>query len=162
VYADIPRDGFRSRGFGVVRYKSVEEAQKAVDLFNNYELNGRIINVREDKNPRPDFFGRSGGKPSNGTGNNTAGSERRGPGNGASPAKKPASSSDAQPGCQLFVGNLPWSVTWQSLKDLAHEKTGLTPVRADVAIGFNGQSRGWGTLLFASPEQANGAIGKNI
>ncbi len=37
----------QSKGFGFVEMESDEEAQKAIDMFNNYELDGRKIVVNE-------------------------------------------------------------------------------------------------------------------
>ena len=37
----------RSKGFGFVEMSSDEEAQKAVDMFNGKELDGRTITVNE-------------------------------------------------------------------------------------------------------------------
>ncbi|KAI8618453.1 hypothetical protein BC830DRAFT_1108653 [Chytriomyces sp. MP71] len=59
-------------------------------------------------------------------------------------------------GKQLFVGNLPFIVGWQDLKDLFREVG--TVVRADVAQGANGKSRGFGTVLFSTAEDAANAI----
>ena len=39
----------KSRGFGTVLFSSVEEANIAMSKFNNYEWNGRKIEVREDR-----------------------------------------------------------------------------------------------------------------
>ncbi|KAJ3325322.1 hypothetical protein HDV06_004181 [Boothiomyces sp. JEL0866] len=52
VRADIinDRDG-RSRGMGVVVFETEEEAKKAIDSFDQYEWDGRRIEVREDKKP---------------------------------------------------------------------------------------------------------------
>jgi RNA recognition motif-containing protein len=38
----------RSRGFGTLTFSTDDEALKAIDLFNNYEWQGRRIEVRED------------------------------------------------------------------------------------------------------------------
>ncbi len=37
----------RSKGFGFVEMATAEEAQKAMDMFNGYELEGRKLNVNE-------------------------------------------------------------------------------------------------------------------
>ncbi|MEZ4156456.1 MAG: RNA-binding protein [Candidatus Paceibacterota bacterium] len=37
----------RSKGFGFVEYESDDDAQKAIDMFNGKELEGREINVNE-------------------------------------------------------------------------------------------------------------------
>lgn len=48
-YADVVkgRDG-RSKGFGIVRYSTVEEANAAISTLNGTELDGRVMTVRED------------------------------------------------------------------------------------------------------------------
>ncbi len=57
----------------------------------------------------------------------------------------------------MYVGNLPWDVTWQTLKD-HFSALGFSPTHADVKIGRDGRSRGWGIVKFATPEEANAAI----
>lgn len=42
------RDG-RSRGYGTVRFESNDAAQKAIEDFNGYELEGRTLTVRLDR-----------------------------------------------------------------------------------------------------------------
>ena len=54
------------------------------------------------------------------------------------------------PGRVLFVGNLPFHCQWQDLKDLFRAAGNIQ--RADVALNADGRSRGFGTVLFASPE----------
>ncbi len=59
----------RSKGFGFVEMSTDEEAQKAVEMFNGHELDGRKIIVNEarpmtERPPRSDFgggFRRGGG-----------------------------------------------------------------------------------------------------
>jgi len=55
----------RSRGFAFVEMGTPEEAQKAVDMFNNQDLQGRNLNVniarpREERPPRRDGGGGGG------------------------------------------------------------------------------------------------------
>ncbi|KAF4564618.1 hypothetical protein EYR40_010785 [Pleurotus pulmonarius] len=57
---------------------------------------------------------------------------------------------------QLFVGNLPYRVRWQDLKDL-FRKAG-TVLRADVSLGPDNRSRGYGTVLLATAEDAGRAV----
>jgi RNA recognition motif-containing protein len=47
-----------SRGFGFVEYETVEEAEKAIEMFNGYDFEGRTITVRFSE-PRPE--GQGGG-----------------------------------------------------------------------------------------------------
>ncbi|KAG8885859.1 hypothetical protein FRB98_001572 [Tulasnella sp. 332] len=54
---------------------------------------------------------------------------------------------------QLFVGNLPYRVRWQDLKDL-FRKAG-TVLRADVSLGPDNRSRGYGTVLLGTAEDAD-------
>ncbi|PWZ02327.1 hypothetical protein BCV70DRAFT_61530 [Testicularia cyperi] len=56
----------------------------------------------------------------------------------------------------LFVGNLPFHCQWQDLKDLFRAAGNIQ--RADVAIGPDGRSRGFGTVLFATQEDAQNAV----
>ncbi|SAM02998.1 hypothetical protein [Absidia glauca] len=57
---------------------------------------------------------------------------------------------------QLFVGNLPFRMRWQDLKDL-FRKAGQV-LRADVALSVDHRSKGHGTVLFATVEDAQAAI----
>mmetsp|Transcript_13391 Transcript_13391/g.35145 ORF Transcript_13391/g.35145 Transcript_13391/m.35145 type:complete len:165 (+) Transcript_13391:457-951(+) len=57
---------------------------------------------------------------------------------------------------QVYVGNLPFHVSWQDLKD-TFRKAGNV-VRADVQMGQDGRSKGYGTVLFESGEDAENAI----
>lgn len=51
VYTDVKRDPAtsRSRGWGIVRFDTVDAAKAAIEKFNNTELAGRAIVVREDR-----------------------------------------------------------------------------------------------------------------
>jgi len=53
------RDTGRSKGFGFVEMGSEEEAQKAIDTFNNQDFKGRKLIVSEARPPKPrgDFGG---------------------------------------------------------------------------------------------------------
>jgi len=56
----------------------------------------------------------------------------------------------------LLVGNLPYSVQWQELKDLF--RTVGHVLRADIPVGPDKRSRGWGTVLYASEYDAESAV----
>ena len=69
----------RSKGFGFVEMSSDEEAQKAIEMFNGKELNGRNITVNEarpmESRPRQGGFRRDYG--GGGRGERGFGGERR-------------------------------------------------------------------------------------
>jgi RNA recognition motif-containing protein len=54
------RDTGRPRGFGFVEMASDDEAEKAIEKFNEYELDGRPLTVNEAR-PRQDSGGFGGG-----------------------------------------------------------------------------------------------------
>ena len=132
--ADVMMDDAtgRSKGCGIVKMASAQDAENAKAQLNDSELFGRSIFVREDREPglhdQLIYSTAPGGKG--------------GAGGGA--------------GCKLFVGNLSYDTTWQDLKDLM--KTAGEPLRADVATGADGQSKGFGTVTFASTREAAKAI----
>jgi RNA recognition motif-containing protein len=52
----------RSKGFGFVEMSSDEEAQKAIELFNGKELDGRVITVNEARPMTKRFPRRNGSR----------------------------------------------------------------------------------------------------
>jgi len=58
------RDTGESRGFGFVEMADVEEAKKAIENLNGFELKGRKLNVNEarprDEKPRQGGFQKRG------------------------------------------------------------------------------------------------------
>ena len=68
----------RSRGFAFVEMGTPEEAQKAVDMFNEQDLQGRNLRVniarpREERPPRRDGGGYGGGRGGGGRGGHGGG-----------------------------------------------------------------------------------------
>ena len=55
----------------------------------------------------------------------------------------------------IFVGNLPWTTTSDELKGLYSPFNATT---AEVVIGKNGRSRGYGLVTFSNENDANSAI----
>lgn len=55
------RETGRSRGFGFVEMETKEEADRAIEMFNNYSLVGRDIAVNEAR-PREEGAGAGGGR----------------------------------------------------------------------------------------------------
>lgn len=56
----VDRDSRRSKGFGFVEFVNEEDAQKAIQMFHNQELQGRQITVNVAR-PREDRGGYRGG-----------------------------------------------------------------------------------------------------
>ncbi|KAG8992263.1 hypothetical protein FRB90_001055, partial [Tulasnella sp. 427] len=207
----------RSRGFGTVLLASAEDAGRAIDMFNGYSWQTRILEVRQDRMP-PDpmydanAYGVGAGSafhtqipqppPLTSSMSNPSFSDNPLLGNVGLPISVSASvlgtnsssansvlgpSSPTQSstsatafsiaphlstsssisrsgsrmgmhssGRSLFVGNLPFQCQWQDLKDLFRQ---IGPVvRADVALGPDGRSRGFGTVLFQTEADADRAV----
>ncbi len=121
----------RSKGCAIVKYVTPEEAQHAITALNDVEVDGRRLLVREDRegpegpapgtkpaSPRAPRGGMGGGSasPRGGRGGSRGGARSGGGGGGegaASPRTRQTPSENA-----VYVGNLPWSVTWANLKDM--------------------------------------------
>ena len=56
---------------------------------------------------------------------------------------------------QVVVQGIPFAYAWQDLKDLFKPVGG---VKADIVMGQDGRSKGWGTVLFDSQEDTEKAI----
>ena len=57
---------------------------------------------------------------------------------------------------QVVVQGLLFTAGWQELKDLTRPFGSVA--RADIAVGPDGRSKGWGTVLFDDPRDAQAAI----
>ncbi|EMD35406.1 hypothetical protein CERSUDRAFT_124727 [Gelatoporia subvermispora B] len=175
----------RSRGFGTVLLASAEDAGRAVDMFNGYCWQTRTLEVRPDR--MEDHSGSGAGTPSiHGAtplptgaaaaalaglhapaplarfasapaavysgllGGEEAGAALSRPGTGSGGVPALGASRN------LFVGNLPFHIQWQDLKDLFRQAGAVQ--RADVALGADGRSRGFGTVSFANEADAERAV----
>ncbi len=62
VYLPADRVTGRPRGFAFVEFSSEEEAQQAIEKFNDFEFAGRKLRVNEaEERPRRNFGGPPGG-----------------------------------------------------------------------------------------------------
>mmetsp|Transcript_4109 Transcript_4109/g.13289 ORF Transcript_4109/g.13289 Transcript_4109/m.13289 type:complete len:299 (-) Transcript_4109:642-1538(-) len=129
VHADVMQHDGRSKGCGIVAFATAQEAANAIATLGETELDGRTIFVREDREAAPPTAG-SGGRARAGTVQTS--------------------------GCQVYVGNLPYTTSWKELKD--HFKVAGNVTHADVAQDGGGKSRGFGTVLFGSTREAAKAI----
>eukprot|EP00842_Homolaphlyctis_polyrhiza_P005680 jgi/Hompol1/6112/HPOL_002229-RA len=67
------------------------------------------------------------------------------------------SRNQARPGCKLFVGNLSWNTTSQSLGD-AFAAFGTVEDAIVLQDRETGRSRGFGFVTFSSSDEANAAV----
>jgi hypothetical protein len=92
VFLPTDRESGRPRGFAFVEYESDDDAQKAIEKYNGYELGGRAlrVNAAEDRPARAGGgggggrggFGSGGGRPGGGGGGGYGGSGGGGGGYG--------------------------------------------------------------------------------
>ncbi|EEH54995.1 uncharacterized protein MICPUCDRAFT_60999 [Micromonas pusilla CCMP1545] len=131
VNAEVAKQpGGRSKGWGLVDFESPAAAESAIATLHNSDLQGRSIIVRLER----------------------AGGATKGPGGGANAGRPEASS-----GLQIVVRNLPWTTTSEDLRQVFQQVGNV--VKADaVCHADTGRSKGWGTVLFETREQAQAAI----
>ncbi|KXN89361.1 hypothetical protein AN958_05860 [Leucoagaricus sp. SymC.cos] len=170
----------RSRGYGTVLLATAEDAGRAIDMFHGYSWQTRILEVRPDRLP-PDFDNPPPSSAPNSLAPPTAFStpssiSLSSPLTSAihltSPSRSARNLSEdfdcnslfgseaantSSSICRnLFVGNLPFHCQWQDLKDLFRQAG--TIIRADVALGPDGRSRGFGTVVFATEADGERAL----
>ena len=127
-----------SKGFGLATFADAAGAAKAIQDLNDVELEGRRIFLREDRPPasrqKVPRAPRDGGARVSGP-----------------PPERPP----AAPSLNLFCGNLPFSTTTDELTTMF---ASFSVTSAEVKIGRNLQSRGFGIVTCASVEDATSAI----
>jgi len=169
----LDEDG-RSKGCGIVEFATREEALKSIDELNDSYIgnSNRPIFVREDREdrnaPTRGAGERGGGERGGGerAAGERGGGERRERGEynrGGGFRRREFGGGSNSPhsgesikGRQVFVGNLPFHTSWQDLKDAFREAGSVQ--RADVLTLPNGRSKGQGTVLYETAEQAQKAI----
>lgn len=159
VRADVVMRGGRLRGMGTVEFGSVEEMNAAISKFDRTEFMGREIYVKQDQPPPPresrDRGGRDFGRDRGDRGGRGGRDFDRPPRAERERPPREERTGEVIPG-EVFCGNLAYSVQWQDLKDLMRA---IGPVaRADVTMGHDGRLRGWGTVVFENPGDADRAV----
>ncbi|KAF1322705.1 Rna-binding protein, partial [Globisporangium splendens] len=174
VHADVLEEaGGRSKGCGLVEYGSPEEAQHAIRTLNDSQLDGRMIFVREDREPEGGSISMIAKRTMMSRGGGMGGGRF---GHGGPPMYPPPPHMHQYPpphvhqlqeymhpvppqypmgggdGRQLYIGNLPWETNWQSLKDLF--RTVGDVERSEIAEFPDGKSRGFGIIRFYNPQDA--------
>jgi RNA recognition motif-containing protein len=130
--ADVPEKDGRKRGYGLVRFTNHRDAAEAVRKLDGAEFQGRRLEVRMDRAA---------------TGSKTQ--------DNAMPAHKGNGSADYD-GQSLFVGNLPFDVSWQDLKD--HFKQCGKVDHSKVIEGPDGRKKGFGIIKYFDARDAEQAI----
>lgn len=147
---------------GTVEFADRSTAERAIKMFDRSEFSGREIFVREDlpppeKAPRDSYRDRPyrDGPPPPRYDDRYGGGDRYG-----GREREPRRSGPPQQvdGYEIFVGNLPFSMRWQDLKDMFREFGDIE--RADVREGPGGRSKGFGIVVFRTSEAAEAAIQK--
>ncbi|KAF9500798.1 RNA-binding domain-containing protein [Pleurotus eryngii] len=156
----------RSRGYGTVLLATAEDAGRAVDMYNGYDWQTRVLEVRPDRLPagnreyagtcRPGTSGNHGGLGSVLASNrdimNSGGFAM---GLGGNPPNRTLFVGNVKRSVVLWMLILPFHVQWQDLKDLFRLSGPV--LRADVALAADGRSRGFGTVVFRTEEEAERA-----
>ena len=137
ISAQVQRhdDSGRSKGWGLVTLGSAADVAEAIGEMSGFELDGRSLVVREDrgateKSARP----KRERKPRE---------------------RKPRT--EAKPSPKLYFGNLSWSVTSDMLNELM---SSFNVESAEIAMGRNERSRGYGLVNAGSIENAENIIAK--
>ncbi len=80
----LDRNTGHSKGFGFVEMMTQAEAEKAIQMFNDYEMEDRkiVVNIARPREERPRGGGGGGGYRGGGGGGGGGGGERRGGGGG--------------------------------------------------------------------------------
>lgn len=136
-------------------------------MYAGYEWNGRRLDVREDRSVQDDN-GAGSAAPLAGANRARSGSVQGSSGQaaGGAPLGGVGFLPEALGGgsrhltsfllqTQLYVGNLPYSCSWQDVKDLM--RNAGTVLRADV-VTDGVRSKGYGTVVMATPADAARAI----
>ena len=152
IRADVAEDHRgRSKGFGTVSYPTKEEADKAIEKFHDYELDGRKLDVRASKYNPPDQDGSNGEDD----GKDAGGSSSR----NAAPRKltfPEGINGSGEKSKTIFVDNLPWSTSDDDLYDL-FETVGVVE-KAKIQVDSTGRNKGSAAVKFEQEEDATTAI----
>ena len=127
---------------------------QAIALLHNTEIQGRPIIVRLERageRPAKAAAASNGGAAPGGSGGG-GGARKQGAGSIANSGRPEASS-----GLQVVVRNLPWTTTSDDLREVFQQVGSVVRAEA-VCHADTGRSKGWGTVLFDTPEQAQAAI----
>jgi len=147
IQCDILKDpAGNSKGCAIVKYADSEDAKRALDGLRETLVHDRPIWIRED---REDPF-----TPGGGGGGGLKGKCKGGSKGGSAFANNSTGRKD----CRVYVGNLPFSTSWQDLKDHMRQAGNVTHCDIIAAPGTAMGSKGCGIVVYETPEEAQLAI----
>lgn len=149
--SSIHAEGFRSLAEGETVEFNVETGEdgrtKAVNVTGP---EGAHVQGAPKRTPRRTTAGRGG------RGGRGRGGPGRGSGSQSGERKPPPGTPGESSGLQVVVHNLPWTCSWQVLKE-SFSTCGEVE-RADIIQDSSGRSRGFGTVRFTAQDAANAAV----
>lgn len=150
----------KSQGWGIAIFENKKSAAKCVRELNGATFGDRELNVSLLTNNNKGATYTTGHRgPRNGGGGGGGGGGKSF-GKGKFTLSRPGGGGGGRGGSggvkKVFVGNLPWAVEWQDLKDLC--KTYGDVNHADVPTNDEGRSRGFGLVEFANMRDAKKCI----
>merc|ERR1712150_42513 len=162
LQADIiaqPGTAMGSKGCGLVRYATPEQARRAIRELSETTLKGRQIFVREDR--EEDMSPILTGAPQSAAANALLDGLQHGSVFGSQSGGRGSGKGGCRPvalGCRVFVGNLAYSVTWKDLKD--HMRMAGNIIRCDILPqpGTTLNSKGCGIAEYSCAAEARRAI----
>ncbi|PWN20814.1 RNA-binding domain-containing protein, partial [Microstroma glucosiphilum] len=145
----------RSRCFGSVLMRDPEDARRAKETFDGFEWMGKRLSVMYEVQSQPAFY------PNPQQQQQQQQQQQYQPQQQQQYQPQQQSQYGGAPdasyyGRTLFVGNLAYATQWQDLKDLFRAAGNI--MRADIALGTEGRSRGFGTVLFGTKDEAARAV----
>lgn len=165
VSADIIYSRGRHKGMGTVEFTDPRMVKDAINQFDGITFMDREIFVKQDRAPpisdkhNSDYNNENDTIVGSGSGRRLEFSSRDSINStwGVRPSPLQLQSQHGQlDGYEVFIINLPYSTTWQQLKDLFREAGDV--IRADVELDYRGYSRGFGNVFFATKEEMYRAI----
>lgn len=127
--SSVAKKGQKSKGWAIVEFESPEFAASAMGLLEGTSIGDRPLLVREDRGKK----------------------ERAPTSQQSQAAPRQRRPENDTPSSSLYVGNLPWELTSE---ELAGMFAGMQLVSCEVHKRRSGRSKGFGTVVFNSVEDA--------
>lgn len=153
--ADVEeREDGKSQGWGIAIFENKKAAAKCVRELNGATFGDRelVVTLLSNNNKGATYSNNHRGPKGNGGGGGTSF------GRGNFTLTSPGGGGGGRGGGskKVFVGNLPWAVEWQDLKDLCKQYGDVN--YADVPTNEEGKSRGFGLVEFSNMDDAQNCI----